>query len=280
MIKYLGFIIVFVTISCNKVQSQKITIFKNDGEDIENFEDYPLNEIVLNIPANEKYNYVKIKSIEKVINEKNQNLVYERDSINRTRLSFPSGEFVQVNKEDAKLNFWIKGGENKNIKLIKGVLSYLKKINETEVSFSLKEDVDKNLVSDQLPFKIFRVNKSVVEKYRKKGQENEAIESGRLVDVVEKDDKFMTDTFGSQVIDFTTNQIVFWIEANMVNLIDIKFFDKDDNEIKLSEDQNDAIITERGLYAFYFDQKPQKDWKIKIYHSNKGTLVEVPFEVK
>lgn len=280
MIKYLGFIILFSAISCNKIQSQEISIYKNDGEDIENFEEYPLNEIQLSIPANEKYSYVKIKTIENVINEKKENLLYERDSVNRLRLFFPSAEYKRVDKENAILDFWIKSAKNKNVKQIKGVLSYLKNNNETEVSFNLKDDVDKNLVSDQLPFKIFRVNNTVVKKYRKKGQEKEAKDSGRLLEVVVKDDEFMTKTFGSQVIEFTTNQIVFWIEGNMVNLIDIEFFDKDNNEIKLSEDQNDAIITERGLYAFYFDQKPQADWKIKVYHSNKRTLVEVPFEIK
>lgn len=278
MKKYFGIITLLFVISSNKVNCQKIAIFENTGEIIEGIEEYPLHEIVLSIPSDIKYKYVKIKSIEKVINEKNENLVYERDSINRIIPSFPSREFVQIDNTDAKLNFWIKTSENKNIKLIKGVLSYLINSDKAEVSFNLNTDSDKNLVSEQCPVKIFRVDESVAAKYHKKGQEKEAKTSDRPLDIVEKDDKLMTEIFGSQIVEFTTNQIVFWIEGSTANLIAIKFFDKSNNEINLSEDQDNAIVAQRGLYAFYFDQKPQNDWKIKIYYSNKNTLVEIPFE--
>lgn len=279
MKKYTVIIILLFVISSNKVNGQKISIFENTRDNIEGLEDYPLHEIVLNIPSDKKYKYVKIKSIEKVINEKNENLVYERDSINRIISSFPNREFVQVDENDAKLNFWIKADDSKSIKLIKGLLSYLLTSDKTEISFNLKTDIDKNLVSDQFPIKVFRVNESVAAKYHKKGQEREAKTSDRPLDIVEKDDKLMTELLGSQVVEFTTNQIVFWIEGSKANLIAIKFFDKENNEINLSEDQDNAIVAQRGLYAFYFDQKPQNDWKIKIYYSNKSTLVEIPFEI-
>lgn len=279
MKKYIGIITLLFVISSNEVNGQKISIFENTGDSIEGLEEYPLHEIVLNIPSDKKYKYVKIKSIEKVINEKNENLVYERDSINRITPSFPSREFVQVDNNDAKLNFWIKASENKNIKLIKGVLSYLINSDKAEISFNLNTDIDKNLVSEQFPIKIFRVDESVASKYHKKGQEKEAKTSDRPLDIVEKDDKLMTQILGSQVVEFTTNQIVFWIEGSKANLIAIKFFDKENNEINLSEDQDNAIVAQRGLNAFYFDQKPQNDWKIKIYYSNKSTLVEIPFEI-
>ena len=78
MKKYTVIIILLFVISSNKVNGQKISIFENTRDNIEGLEDYPLHEIVLNIPSDKKYKYVKIKSIEKVINEKNENLVYEQ----------------------------------------------------------------------------------------------------------------------------------------------------------------------------------------------------------
>jgi len=100
--------------SCNVSHSQEIRISNIDYEDTVHVDEYQLHGMELEIPINEEYRFVKIKNITKVMNEKNENLVYIAAPVDSTdefqkqlMHEFPSQKYFSIDRKKCNIEILI-----------------------------------------------------------------------------------------------------------------------------------------------------------------------------
>ena len=271
--------------SCNVIHSQGIRISNIDYEDTVHVDEYQLHGMELEIPINEEYRFVKIKNITKVMNEKNENLVYIAAPVDSTdefqkqlMHEFPSQKYFSIDRKNAILRFLFKSSPNRNIKQVSGNLAYIKKNRNTEIIGDLGIALNKNILPESAPFKAFQVDKAYVIEYLKREKIKEAKNKGISVEELEKSRKVLIDTFGPQDIQFLDNQLLLFIPGDREKILFIKFFDENDKEVILSENYN-GMQEENELIAFNFEEKPNKNWKVKIYYEDANSIAIIPFDI-
>lgn len=271
--------------SCNVSHSQEIRISNIEYEDTVHEDGYQLHGMELEIPVNEEYRFVKIKNITKVMNEKNENLVYIAAPVDSTdefqkqlMHEFPSQKYFSIDRKNAILRFLFKSSPNRNIKQVSGNLAYIKKNRNTEIIGDLGIALNKNILPESAPFKAFQVDKEYVVEYLKREKIKEAKNNGISVEELEKGRKVLIDTFGSQDIQFLDNQLILFIPGDREKILFVKFFDENDKEVILSENYN-GMQEENELIAFNFEEKPNKNWKVKIYYEDANSIAIIPFDI-
>jgi len=265
------------------LSNREIVISNNDGIDIENIEQYSLNEIEITIPKNKKYSFVKLNSIQKVINDSNLDLTYLNSEIdqNNRDIGFPFSDYLPINNNDAVLKFFIKSNANKKIKFISGNLSYIKKSVENEIVFSLNSNLNQNLMGQNLPFKLMLVDSNAIDENRKKAITKEAKNKNVSVEEILKQNKVITEIFGHQdAISIRENQIFILIEGDKSKIIYLKFINHLGQNIELNRDYDNYVQTDGDLYAFQFKETPKKDWKAVLYYKSNNLIVNEPFKIE
>jgi hypothetical protein len=255
--------------------SQKISVSEiNEKRSTSDNSFYNECEIELKISGDEvrKYKFVKIIKITKAIDDQGLDL------INEDRTNFDYIKIDQTAK--IKLETKVPSRKAKTIKELSGEVSLYNPnvANGSEIKIAnYQSKTNVNLVPGKSDIQILYLTKESYAKYVKENKDKKAEELKKLPEAARQLAEGLVSAFDGLFSSDETddsNKVYFYVNGDKAKFVDLFFEDATGKKI-----ERNGSMSNNNLFTYYFDEKPNPNWKLVINIETDKSTKKVPFKL-
>jgi len=255
--------------------SQKISVSEiNEKRSTSENSFYNECEIELKISGDEirKYKFVKISKITKAIDDQGLDLINE----DRT-----NSDYIKIDQTaKIKLETKVPSRKAKTIKELSGEVSLYNPnvANGSEIKIAnYQSKTNVNLVPGKSDIQILYLTKESYAKYVKENKDKKAEELKKLPEAARQIAEGLVGTFDGLFSSDETddsNKVYFYVNGDKAKFVDLFFEDATGKKI-----ERNGSMSNNNLFTYYFDEKPNTNWKLVINIETDKSTKKVPFKL-
>lgn len=230
-------------------------------------------EIELKIWGDEvrKYKFVKINKITKAIDDQGIDLLNEDQKDN---------DFSKIDQTaKVKLETKIPSRKAKTIKELSGEVSLYNpnQANGSEIKISnYQNKTNVNLLPNKSEIEVIYLTKESYTKYVQENKDKKEEELKKLPEAARLLAQGLLGAFDGLFSsgDTDDNQVYFYVNGDKSKFVDLYFEDTTGKKIE----RNGSMSSNR-LFTYYFEEKPNPNWKLVINIENDKSIKKIPFKL-
>ncbi|MBF4484744.1 MULTISPECIES: hypothetical protein [unclassified Flavobacterium] len=255
--------------------SQKISVSEiNEKRSTSENSFYNECEIELKIWGDEirKYKFVKISKITKAIDDQGLDLINE----DRT-----NSDYIKIDQTaKIKLETKVPSRKAKTIKELSGEVSLYNPnvANGSEIKIAnYQSKTNVNLVPGKSDIQILYLTKESYAKYVKENKDKKAEELKKLPEAARQLAEGLVGAFDGLFSSDETddsNKVYFYVNGDKAKFVDLFFEDATGKKI-----ERNGSMSNNNLFTYYFDEKPNTNWKLVINIETDKSTKKVLFKL-